>query len=287
MCRILRCAAKLALLIVSASAGPALAAMADLPAAPTFSWGQFGAGLNISGITVQKYVNLDGTDGGSVINYSAPVSAPIPAAATPELIGNAKFEYVLWKGSNAGSAGATNRFGAALFGGLNLTASNAGSNFSFLQIYTDASTGASGVIDGGGYFGKFNSLIPRFGSTPGWDFEPPDYQYDFFDVPFDPSGTVSETVSFETALVSYDATSVQILGDYTWSFTTGANGNPQSFLTGSSVIEHAQASAVLLGLYEAAYPSIAYRQIVPEPSALLLAACLVCLPWSRRRRLAA
>lgn len=252
-----------------------------LPASPPYSWGTFGLGLVISPITVQQYVNLDGTAGGSVLNFSSPVYAP--TAGAPELIGTSNFEFALWKGSaTGGAAGTTNRYGAVLFGGFDLTAADVGTNFSFLQIYTDASS-PTGTIDGGGYAGKVNSQIPRYGSTPGWDFA--GTQYDFFDVPFDQPGNPNETVLFETALVSYTANTVQILGDYTWSFTTGANGNPQSFLTGTAVTQQALASTTLLNLYSNANPGVTYLQIaVPEPASVVFFGVAIVSLMTRRRR---
>jgi len=280
-----------AIAIAAGLAIQAVASQSALPAAPTFTWGTFGSGLVISPITVQQYVNPDGSAGGSVFNFNAQVfelnPTPLPTDTLVnglELIGNASFQFVLWKGSATGGvAGATNRFGAALFGGFNLTATDVGTNFSFLQIYTDA-TSTAGTIDGGGYRGKFNAEIPRYGATPGWDFA--GTQYDFFDVPFDLAGNPSESVSFETALVSYTANTVQILGDYTWNFTTGAGGNPQSFLTGAPVAEQPAASATLLDLYGTANPGVTYVQIsVPEPSTagLFVTAGITILLWRDRR----
>jgi hypothetical protein len=253
-----------------------------------------GGVTGISGITVQQYVNPDGSASGSVIDFSTPVYManlnPLPTDTMVnglELVGTSSFQFVLWKGSSAGVAGTTNRFGAALMGGLNLTdQTDAGTSFSFLQVYHDAAN-PNGTIDFAGAAGRVNSTVaPRFGGTPGWDFA--GTQYDYFDVPYDLTGSPNETVSFETALVSYTANSVQILGDYTWSFTTGTNGNPQSFVTGLSVQEQTAASDTLLALYGAANPGIAYLQMaaaVPEPATpLLLALTLSCFLFRRRRQ---
>jgi len=243
------------LLLAPLAAAPAARAVeTSLPASttPTFTWGHFGTGLLISNITVQGYNTPSGAPGGSVATLDMPVYAvdPDPLAGDPtvpcgagtcEQIGIMTFQYVLWRGSVSGLYGPTNRFGAAVLGGFKLTdATEMGTNFSFLQTYTDASS-STPVIDGGGASGKVNAQIPRYVADPnaiaaGWRFGGTDYQYSFFDVPFDWLGvSPAETVSFETALVATDATGTnqQILEDFTWSFTTDLTGGVLAKLTGT------------------------------------------------------
>jgi hypothetical protein len=236
-----------------------------------YSWGDFVAGATVSGITVQGYNKTDGTAGGPIYVTNTHIfdNDPDPAEPAIEDIGIATFQYVLWKGSSGGAAGATNRLGAAFLGGFNLTdLDDETTNWSFLQIYTDAAHPA-GIIDGGGFKGKVNGDIPGYNADPGWNFK--GTAYDYFDVPFD-IATTAETVSFETALVCCLGSDVRIRGDWKWSFTVDGMGG----LTGMDVTSQANASNRLLNLYRTANPTITYSDIgvgtchVPEPSTLAM-----------------
>jgi hypothetical protein len=250
-----------------------------------YSWGDYVAGANISGITVQGYNKTDGTAGGPIYVTNTHIfdNDPDPAEPPVEDVGIATFQYVLWRGSTAGAAGATDRLGAAFLGGFDLTdLIDESPNWSFLQIYTDAAH-AAGIIDGGGAHGKVNGDIPGYNADPGWNFA--GTAYDYFDVPFD-TATKAETVAFETALVCYEGDHVHIRGDWKWSFTVDGLGG----LTGMDVTSQAAASARLLGLYRAANPAITYFDIgvgtchVPEPGTLgLLSLGFIGLGLGSRR----
>jgi hypothetical protein len=275
------------------------------PPPPAFSWGDFGAGLNISNITVQQYRNTDGSAGGPIIVLNTHILDvdPDPHETDPlvpcfggkqcEDIGISTFQYALWLGSTGGAGGAVNRVGAAFFGGFRLTdLDDVGMNFSFLQIFTDNANPA-GTIDGGGFRGKVNGDIPGFNANPanpaaGWNFAGNDVQFDYFDVPFDSSTTV-ETVSFETALVNYEGNIADILAGFTWSFTSDGAGG----VSGMSVTQQAAASNRLLGLYRAANPLVTYQNVgegsshalVPEPTPFCLVGgvlILLGLGWRRK-----
>src|SRR5215469_13425691 len=88
------------------------------PPPPAFSWGDFGAGLNISNITVQQYRNTDGSAGGPIIVLNTHILDvdPDPNEKDPlvpcfggkqcEDIGITTFQYALWLGSTGGAGGA-------------------------------------------------------------------------------------------------------------------------------------------------------------------------------------
>ncbi len=295
-----------AVLFLGLAGSPASATMFDLPAAPPFSWGSFGGGLTISPITAREYVSPGGVAGASVDTLALPVYArhvgapdgdptlPCDHGHRCEQIGNASFEFALWRGSQPGSSLAINRVGAAIFGGFQLTdAAELGSNYSFLQIYSDAFSPA-GTIDGGGYTGKVNGQIPRYNANPGWNYGGSIYQYDFFDVPFDRVGQdPAEQVSFETALVNVDllTSTLTILADFTWSFTTAAGVSSNDFLTGALIASAAAPSSGLLDLYSSSFPGVTYRNgivtidSVPEPPGwMMFATALFAWAWIAWRR---
>lgn len=258
-----------------------------------YSWGDYGAGLNISDITVKNYYTTAGALGGPIYVTNTHIldNDPDPKEPPVEDIGIATFQYILWSGTKGGGA-AINRYGAAFMGGFQLTDLDDESlSWSFLQIYTDA-THPGGIIDGGGFRGKVNGDIPAYNQNPGWNFDGARTQYDYFDVPSDPSTAAAETVAFETALVCYMGNMVLVRGDWTWSFTTDGKGG----LTGQSVASQAAASDTLLGLYRAANPGVMYDNIgmgtchVPEldPGCGVTAVTLLGLGavvWGRRKSL--
>ena len=280
-----RVALSLAVGGLSLAALPACATEHGLLPAP-YSWGYYGAGLTFSHVTVTSLVTPSGAAGGVVSTVTAPiyarVSGPADGDATLrctgnvacEQIGSLQFQYSLWKGQQ--SSLVTNRVGAAIMGGFQLTdAADTNSNFSFLQIYQDAST-PGGYIDGGTYSGKFNGGIPRWNANPaalapGWNYGSA-YQYQFFDVPYDLVGiSPLENVAFETALATYDPATggVNILADVSWSFDTSSGT-----LTGQPVVFNGAPSGTLLSLYGAGFPYASYTNdilglaaAVPEPAA--------------------
>jgi hypothetical protein len=138
-------------------------------------------------------------------------------------------------------------------------------------MYDDAST-PGGYVDGGGYFGKFNGMIPRWSANPtgpGWNYGANAYQYQLWDVPFDfVGGSPLENVTFETALVNYTALSVNVMADFTWSFDTLTGA-----LTGQQIAIQGAASSNLLTLYTSWFPGVSYTNgvlapaTVPEPVA--------------------
>jgi len=283
---------------VIAFASPASAVVTSLPS-PVFGWGQFGGGLSISNITVQQYVTPSGAPSGAIDVVNAAIYAPdtSPGDGDPTvacnggqscaLIGNLQFQFALWRGSTLGPAGAINRVGATVFGGFQLFDSvDLGTDFSFLQIYTDSGS-PNGTIDGGGFDGKVNSGIPRYNPDPGspfggWNYGGTAYQYDFFDVPFDRPGIdPAEDVLFETALTALDPVTgaVDILADFTWDFSTLDGPAPHDFLTGDPITFQNAPSDRLLQLYENSFPTVSYRNgiaaldiTVPEPSGLAVVA---------------
>lgn len=253
--------------------------------APPFSWGAYAPGTGVAGITVQDYRNTDGTAGGGVINYNKTVwdNDPDPLEPPIENVGNISFQYLLYRGSTGGAGGATNRVGAALMGGFHLTdLDDLGVNFGFWQIYTD-NAAPGGVIDGGGYQGKTNGQIPAYNVDPGWNYA--GTEYDYFDIPANTVASGAETVSFETALVCYNATTVHVMADFTWSFTSDGLGG----VTGTAPTEQAAASNMMMNLYSPLNPGLmqnigvgSCHDLVPEPSTLLL--ILLTIPVLHRRR---
>jgi hypothetical protein len=247
-----------------------------------FNWSNFGVGGFAGRTTVQGYNRTDGTAGGPlyVTNTHIFDNDPDPKEPRTEDIGVATFQYALFRGSTNGAGGATNRLGAAFMGGFRLTDTDDETrNWSFLQIFTDARD-PNGVIDGGGARGKVNGDLPGWNRDPGWNFAGNQVQYDYLDLPSDPS-TRAETVSFETALVCFMGNDVLIRGDWTWSFTTDGRGG----LSGMDVTSQAAASNRLVTLYQNAHPGTTYMNIgvgtchmpppapTPEPSSLA-SACL-------------
>jgi hypothetical protein len=292
-------------LAVFAAPAAASAAMTSL-VNPPFSWGAYGGGLGPSRINVSSYVTPAGGAGGVIQTVDVPIYA---AASGPpdhdqtsvctghvrcEQIGTMQFQYALWKGSQQSVH--INRVGAAVMGGFQLTdPTDTNGAFSFLQTYHDYYD-PNGFIDGGGYFGKYNGLIPRWSSNPngvGWNYGANAFQYQFWDVPFDIVGiSPPEVVSFETALVNYDPAGayVNVLADFSWSFDTRSGA-----LTGQQITLASAASPSLLSLYAADYPTVRYASQIlspiaaPEPAAwamMLLGAALAggALRGSRARR---
>lgn len=183
-----------------------------------------------------------------------------------EQIGTMQFQYALWKGYQ-GSPTYGGRVGAAVMGGFQLTdPADTNGQFSFLQMYQDP-WNPKGVVDGGGYFGKFNYLIPRWTSNPhgyGWNYGANAYQYQFWDVPFDfAPGSPPENVTFETVLVNYTGASVTALADFTWSFDTTTG-----LLTGQQIAVQGGASQTLLTLYANSFPGVTYANGVLTPSSV-------------------
>ena len=253
------------------------------PPPPTFAWSDFFPSATVGGITVQKYHKEDGTDPGPVIVNNMTVKD-----GNDVEIGTVTMQYTLWSGSTLGAAGATNRLGAVLFGGFNVTTVKYNDvNFSYYQIFTD-NANASGVIDSGGINGKVNGDIPDHGADPGWDFAGDGAEFDYADVPA--NTFVNETVSFETALVCNVGTVHNILKAWTWDFTSTAGGG----ITGNSVEFQTEVTNTLFNLYTAVLPgghSLANLGvgtcvvIVPEPSSIFLANfALIALLFHRRRK---
>jgi hypothetical protein len=268
---------KLTAVFLLAGAVPAGAVVTTLPSAP-FSWGSFGSGLSISSIRVRQYVAPAGVGGGLV--QTALQSVDQPGATSGYRCnggqrcapaGSLSLQYALWQGSTA-ATGPVTRVGAVLFGGFEPLAGNSAS-YSFLQIYSDASA-PGGTIDGGVNTGKVNGQIPRYVGNPavpalGWNYG--GTAFDFFDVPYDIVGSSPpENVRFETALVRVGA-SVDILADWTWSFSTLA-----PTLGGQSISFQGAPSAALLSLYAGRYPTTNYVNAiatvdrVPEPASWVL-----------------
>lgn len=259
-----------ALLLFGADAGAAI--QTQLKAAPGYNWGDFG----VQGDWVLDYRQPNGAAGGAVIPFAVDVSDidPDPNEISPEKIGKLDFQFVLWRGNarDDGTDNTVRRVGAAIMGGFHKTdVDDLNRQFSFLQIYTD-NANPNGVVDGGGYRGKVNGDIAAWNQNPGHNYA--GTEWDYFDNPYDPA-TRAETVSFETALVCYDATQVVILADFTWSFTSDGLGG----VTGSAITAQNSASNKLMNLYGALLPNggtlsnigVASCHAVPEPTALLSA----------------
>lgn len=280
-----------ALGIISFEASASAAIQTALMAAPGYSWSDYG----VQGGHVIDYRKPDGSAGGQIIPFTFDVfdNDPDPTETSPEKIGNLDFQFLLWRGS--GDNDLTNntvaRVGAAIMGGFNLTDRNdVGMNFSFLQIFTD-NANPNGVVDGGGFRGKVNGDIAGWNQNPGHNYA--GTQFDYFDNPFDPS-TRNETVSFETALVCYSGSTVHILADFTWSFTSDGMGG----VSGTSITSQASASNRLFNLYGALLPPGGLLQnigvgschdmfLVPEPSTLsmlCLGSTCLFLGYARRVR---
>ena len=253
--------------------------MTTLPS-PPFTWGSFGPGLSISQIKVRQYLTPAGVTNGTLIQ-TAVQSVDQPGAAAgyrcngPQRCasaGSLSLQYALWQGSTS-PVGPITRVGAVMFGGFAPLAGNSAS-YSFLQIYSDASS-PLGTIDGGTATGKVNGQIPRYVGNPsspalGWNYA--GTSFDFFDVPYDLVGVSPlENVRFETALARTGGASVDILADWTWSFSTVGGA-----LTGLSTSFQSAPSSTLLGLYAGKFPgttyvnSIATADTVPEPGNWLL-----------------
>ena len=252
----------------------------SLPANAGYPWSNF----NVGGGYVTDYLKNDGSAGGTITTYTANVFDidPDPNERDPlvngkENIGSLTFQYVLYKEASGGQGTAADSLGAALFGGFHLTDTNDLNNrFAFLQIVNQVGGAGYPKVDGGGYRGKTNGDIPGYVANPGnqagWNFA--GTEFDYFDNPVRGLNT-GQTVNFETALVNYNANTVVILADFTWSFT--ANGNNSS---GTAPTTQALASNTLINLYQAANPNTTYLNIgagschlidaVPEPSTLLM-----------------
>ncbi len=275
---------------------------------PPFPWMAYGRHLSFARVNVTGYLTPSGGSGGSVQTVTVPIYA---AAGAPdgdrtaictgnvrcEQIGTFQMQYALWQGYQQSYT--TNRVGAAVLGGFQLTdAADAPNNYSVLQIYRDYYN-PDGFIDGGNFAGKINGQIPDWNPNPttynntGWNYGGSSYQYQYFDVPYEIVGiSPLETVSFETALANVDAATgaVNILADFTWSLDT-LTGH----LTGQQMVFNPTASATLLSLYTAAYgPAgasyssgiLSYVRPLPEPGAwaLLLVGMALTGAQLRQRR---
>lgn len=276
----------------------ARAQMGSFPTTFPFSWSEFVRGYYPGFFTVTNYWTAGGKANGPIYTTTTPIydTEKGPDTASLDTVGAATFQYVLWEGY---ARGRQHAFGAGFFGGFNLTDTKETTNWSYIQIYKDTTTSrGKWAIDDSTSLpihprGRVNGEVTvNYGMNPGWKY--PGTQYGFLDLPFDLNRQPAETVSFETALVSYDANSVTIRGDWTWSFTTAYDPIYQTEkLSGQPVIAQAQASSDLLNLYQTTYPGVTYYQAplpnadVPEPGSVALCVSLSAAAiglWVRCRR---
>ncbi len=263
----------------------AFSAITSLPATPPVGMATIGFGTGQSYEHIYSYITPSGGLNGSVQNFNIPVYYADPTPGDTDLnsvcnngvpcenIGNLSFQNVLWDGAGQPVSRTNLAGGAITLGGFNLTDTAEGGNYAFLQIYSDNAYPA-GVIDGGNYYGKVNSEIPGYNGSPyGWSYT--NTQYNFLDIPYDVVNASQGTVSFETALVQYTTNSVNIISDFTWSYTTGYSSNncagSVASLTcfgvvgGSQISQQNSASQTLLNLYSTQYNTVTYNNLVTAP----------------------
>jgi hypothetical protein len=286
-----------------------MAAITSLPATRQVGMSTASFGTGQTRQNMYNYADTNGGLTGTVQNLTATIYYADPTPGDTDLnytcgngqaceqLGTISFQNVLWDGAGQPGNASNLSGGAITMGGFNLTDITEGGNYAFIQIYKDNAE-PNGIIDGGKYYGKANYDIPGYNGFPnGWS--QIGSQYNYLDIPYDTVNASQGQVSFETALVQYNANTVNILADFTWSYTTGL-GTANCFgvaaaatcfgvTSGSHITLQASASQTMLDLYRAQYPGITYNDAVtsapvPLPGAFWLFGSFIGIySWLKNR----